>query len=603
MSSVRALLLRWLPPFLLTAGGLIAVNLLWLIPAVQNIRASASILALEVASRIQSTVVVELESARMEMEAAAEEIAVEPERTELTLRRLLRRRGEFARIAVVQRTGQEQLGLEGSALEVLPALVSHARDPHFYIALQGAPSFGNIIVSPQLEPQTTLAVPVWKNGRVEEVLIANVNLRNIMRAVRAVTRVKGQAYIVDRGGLQIIHPDPNQLLRRPDFSGRPIVQKVIVDGKTVDGLAPEDGYIDERGERIFAVGLPIPGAGLGLILEQLRQSAFAGERQMFLFAGATLFLGMAIFAIIFGSNIRMARVNAVLEERNQESAVSAKILVRRDRELVFTNTRLRELLVELEDVGKMLVRRDLELTRANARLEELDQVKSEFVSIAAHQLRTPLTGIRWSYQTLLDKGGVPMTHEQRRLMESGLGATLRMIELVNDLLSVARIEEGKFGIRLRKQSIMPVIEGLAGRYEALTKNKGVAFALEVPKGEPLPDLAFDEEKITLVIDNILDNALKYTEPGGKVALRVMLEDSRIKIEIQDSGIGIPQAQIHRVFTKFFRADNAVRLHTDGTGLGLYVAKNIIENHNGTVEARSEEGKGSVFSVTLPTASF
>src|SRR3989338_6966694 len=121
------------------------------------------------------------------------------------------------------------------------------------------------------------------------------------------------------------------------------------------------------------------------------------------------------------------------------------------------NASMRELLTDLDNAGKMLVRRDLELTRANVRLEELDQIKSEFVSIAAHQLRTPLTGIRWSYQAILEEGQGNLQPEQRKLLESGLSTTLRMVDLVNDLLSVARIEEGKFGILLKKQALTPLL--------------------------------------------------------------------------------------------------------------------------------------------------
>lgn len=292
----------------------------------------------------------------------------------------------------------------------------------------------------------------------------------------------------------------------------------------------------------------------------------------------------------------------VLERTREFRDLNAKLeetISRRTKDLVAANASLRELLREMEVVGKILVRRDLELTRANARLEELDTVKSEFVSIAAHQLRTPLTGIRWSYQTILDRDAASLTRDQRRLLESGLGAAMRMIDLVNDLLSVARIEEGRFGIRLRKQSITPLLEEMTARYAAIGKEKGIKFLLVLPTGGALPDLAFDEERIGLVLDNLMDNALKYTEPGGTVAVRALREKNRVRVAVEDTGVGIPPPQIHRVFTKFFRADNAVRLHTSGTGLGLYVVKNIIDRHNGEIAVQSAEGKGSAFSFTLP----
>lgn len=556
---------------LLAVVGLALVNLIWLIPTLQNIRVSASVLALEVAHRVQAMIESDLATTLHNLEKAGDEIANEPLRATNIVQRVLKAETDIERIALVDSNGTETLWRDRSGIDAHP-LRSYVKDPYFYIALQGAATFGDITLSAMQEPHTTIAVPIRRNGSVEQVLIADLNLGSLLRAVREVSSSIGHIYIVDRNGFQIAHPDVSEILRRPNFMARPIVQKVIVDGRIADGLAPEDAYVNEEGERVFAVGFPIPIAGLGLIFEQPLVKALAGRQQVLLVAGITTVSGLLMFIFILGSNIRLKRLN----------------------------TSMRELLQDLENAGKMLVRRDLELTRANTRLEELDQIKSEFVSIAAHQLRTPLTGIRWSYQTILDRGAGGLNSEQRHLLESGLGATLRMVELVDDLLNVARIEEGRFGIHLRKQSLAPLIGRLADRYRELARGKGIAF-LYIPAGESVPDVLFDEEKISIVLDNVLDNALKYTEPGGQIFLRIGVKEKHIVIEIADTGIGIPKGQLHRVFTKFFRADNALRLHTAGTGLGLYVVKNILEKHNGTVEIVSTSEKGTTMHITLPAA--
>lgn len=564
---------QWTLPFSVTALGLVLINLLWLLPALRNIRTSASVLALEISRRVEITIDTDLKTTLKEVQSAADEIALEPERTHKVLDRLVREHPDMARAARVGRNGGEimaagRYGFASFETPGMPSSPSYATHPDFYIALQGVANYEEITVSPGRGPHTLLAAPIRRNNKVEEVLIIDLNLGNLVRAVADASGSAEHIYVVDRNGIQIVNSNPTRIFERQDFMARPIVQKVVVDGKIADGLAPEDGYINERGEETFAVGIPIPVAGLGLIFEQPRASALAGERQMIVFAVAAVLLASVI---ILAANIRLTHLNASM----------------------------RELLVDLENAGKMLVRRDLELTRANARLEELDAIKTEFVSIAAHQLRTPLTGIRWSYQTLLDGDTGAVSQEQRRLLESGLGATLRMVDLVNDLLSVARIEEGKFGIRLRKQPMAPLLTRLAGRYGALAEQKGIRFSSLVPAS--LPDIAFDEEKMEIVFDNLLDNALKYTEPGGAIALKVFCEDGSVHSEVSDTGVGISKNQMHRVFTKFFRADNALRLHTSGTGLGLYVVKNIVENHGGTVTVGSQESKGSVFRVTLPVA--
>lgn len=586
----------------LTAGFavlLIAVNLVWLLPAIQSVRTSASVLAQEIAARIQGDIHFSLETTLLQMERSAGETAADPGRQKQALEQLLRYAPALKTVSVIGRDGRETFRLDRLQFVAPGDLRDYRGAREVETALGGTSNFGDILVPESGEPFLSIAVPIMRPDASPEVLRAEFGIRKLIRALETPSLPDAVAYVVDRDGFIIMHPDITELLLRRYVGRRPIVQKIVSLGAPANGLAPDDAYINEKDARMFAVGIPVSIAGLGIVLEQPYAKALAGERQMVLFAGMAVLLGLLIFAVIMFTNIRLTRLNAMLEERNQESVVSAKILVRRDREMVETNARLRELLTELESVGKMLVRRDLELSRANTRLEELDQIKSEFVSIAAHQLRTPLTGIRWSYQTILDRDGAMLTTEQRRLLESGLGASLRMIDLVNDLLSVARIEEGRFGIRLRKQPITPLIEQILARYAMLGKEKGVIFSLKIPQDMSLPDLVFDEDRISLVLDNLLDNALKYTEPGGTVQLRAEQEADHVRIAVQDTGVGIPVSQLHRVFTKFFRADNAIRLHTSGTGLGLYVAKNIIERHDGTIEVKSGEGKGSTFSFTLP----
>lgn len=586
------------PRIVLAAAALVALNLVWLYPALQNVRNAASVLALETAERIRTSVTFSLETALKDLVRQAEDIASDPMRSEFFLNRLLKINPGFRELTIIGADGIEELRVDRLRLVDRNETHDYSAVPYFIQARGGQENFGDIAVTPDGEPYTTIAVPIRSVTGVRGVLVATYNLRSLVVALQDPGISRGTAYIVDRNGFLIAHPNITQLLRRPNLLSRSIVRKVVGERRIADGLASEDGYENIRGTAIFAVGKPIPVAGMGLFFEQPRGNAFAAERQLYLFASVVIALGLLIVLAMLSGSARLARLNAALEERNRESVVSAKILVRRDRELVAANNALRELLVDLENAGKMLVRRDLELTRANARLEELDQLKSEFVSIAAHQLRTPLTGVRWSYQTMLDEESGALTPEQRRLLESGFGATLRMVDLVNDLLNVARIEEGRFGIHLKKQPIAPLLERFAVQYANLAKEKAIAFALELPP-DPLPDLIFDEDKFGIVLDNLLDNALKYTEPGGGIALRVAREGDAIHIDVADTGIGIPSAQTHRVFTKFFRADNALRLHTAGTGLGLYVTKNIVERHGGAIHMQSQPGKGSVFRVTLP----
>ena len=227
----------------------------------------------------------------------------------------------------------------------------------------------------------------------------------------------------------------------------------------------------------------------------------------------------------------------------------------------------------------------------------MDRTKREFVSIAAHQLRTPLTGMSWTVESLLSEAKGKLNEAQKELVGLGLDAIHRMIDLVNDLLDVSRIEEGKFGIKAKRLSIEPLLSHALAHLRGQAEKKGVKISCEVAKDLPL--LTLDADKIDFVLNNIIDNAIKYTPQGGSVTARAYLEGNAVVVAVADTGIGIPASEQGRVFTKFFRSEKALLFHTDGSGLGLYVAKNIVEQHGGTIQFESKENQGTTFFISIP----
>ena len=309
-------------------------------------------------------------------------------------------------------------------------------------------------------------------------------------------------------------------------------------------------------------------------------------------------LGAVVFSVIVFGFVLVKRTNKQLEKLRYENARSLKLLSQKENKLISLNLALKERNKESDEVAKTLVRRDLELTETNERLRELDSIKSEFVSVAAHQLRTPLTGIKWTLNALLNEEVGTLDEDQKKFVADGLVSTYRLIELINDLLDTARLEEGKFGFIFKIQALTPILKQTVKNYELMAKEKGIEFMLQLPEAD-LPFLRLDIEKIGIVLDNLIDNAIKYTIPGGKVTMRAFIDKKYLIIEIRDTGIGIPKAQFHRMFTKFFRAVNAQLAETSGTGLGLYVSHNIVKRHKGTLSFESREGEGSTFILSLP----
>jgi len=228
----------------------------------------------------------------------------------------------------------------------------------------------------------------------------------------------------------------------------------------------------------------------------------------------------------------------------------------------------------------------------------VDRMKSEFVTLAAHQLRTPASAVKWSMQILLEEDLGKLNEKQREIIEKTYKTNDKMIKLVKDLLNLAQIEEGKYLTKITLSSIEDVIQSVVDAHKEEIKKRKLKFEFKKPK-EQLPELMLDVEKMKTAIRNIFDNALKYTLPGGKVSISLKRDVKDIEIQIRDTGMGIPQEQQARVFTKFFRGVNIMKKETEGTGLGLFISKNIIEAHGGRIWFESEEGKGSTFYFTIP----
>ena len=198
---------------------------------------------------------------------------------------------------------------------------------------------------------------------------------------------------------------------------------------------------------------------------------------------------------------------------------------------------------------------------------------------------------------ILDGDAGELTNEQRELLNKGYLSNERIIKIVNDLLNVSRIEEGKFGFNFEKADFQEVLSAAVSNVESLVaKNHQELMIKKPPK---LPKIFLDQEKMIMVMQNLLSNAIKYTPEHGKIQVTIEVDKQNLHVKIKDQGVGIPKVDQPKIFTKFFRAANAVKLETEGTGLGLFMVKNIINKHNGQISLKSEEGKGTEVSFSIP----
>jgi len=252
------------------------------------------------------------------------------------------------------------------------------------------------------------------------------------------------------------------------------------------------------------------------------------------------------------------------------------------------------LMKEEEKTGTLVILHDI------TREKTIERMKTEFVSLAAHQLRTPLSAIKWTLKILLDGDLGELNPEQRDFVQKTYKSNERMIDLINALLDVARIEEGRYLYKPNLAEFEPIVQFVVNSYKEEIEKKGLKLEFQKPE-EKLPKVMLDVEKIRLVLQNLIDNAVKYTPPGGQLTISIKDAKKEIEFSIKDSGVGIPQDQQERVFTKFFRAANVMRMDTEGTGLGLFISKNIIEAHKGRLWFESTD-QGTTFYFTLPIRS-
>lgn len=325
--------------------------------------------------------------------------------------------------------------------------------------------------------------------------------------------------------------------------------------------------------------------------------------------GMVVFMGLLAYIIVQykAFNIKLIGANALV--------VALVILV--GSELFFATSATNQILILITlalslGFGYMLIKSvQLEVQRkeqlqemsdklaiANDQLRKLDNAKSEFISIASHQLRTPLTAIKGFVSLMLEGsyGKVPV--QQKDVLNKVYQSNERLIDLVEDMLNLSRIESGRMEYKFEKVKMEEVLQEIYDTFILKAKDHNLAFEL-VPPAQPLLEATTDRNKIREIISNFVDNAIKYTPQGG-VKIKASHEGEMIRVAVTDTGIGIPKEEVPYLFAKFSRGKDVGRLNAGGTGLGLHVGKRMIEDLHGKLGVESEgEGKGSTFYVDVP----
>jgi len=221
------------------------------------------------------------------------------------------------------------------------------------------------------------------------------------------------------------------------------------------------------------------------------------------------------------------------------------------------------------------------------------------VAIVSHQLRTPITEIEWALKELAADSG--LSPEHKTILDRALRSAENLLDAVEDLLNVSRIEEGRFGYNFENADMTAYLGEILGAAQPQAERANLKLYFDRPK-ETLPQVAIDRQKLSMAISNLLDNSIRYNVENGTITVRVRKADTGpfIEVSVKDTGIGIPSEEISKLFLKFFRGTNIQKFDLEGSGLGLYIAKRIIEAHGGQAWAESELNRGTTIFFTLPT---
>lgn len=234
-----------------------------------------------------------------------------------------------------------------------------------------------------------------------------------------------------------------------------------------------------------------------------------------------------------------------------------------------------------------------QLQESNNRLRELDEAKDDFISMASHQLRTPLTSIK-GYISMIKEGDAgKVTPQQKQMLEQAFFSSQRMVYIIADLLNVSRLRTGKFIIETAPTNMTKLVGEEIDQLEEIAKSRGLKLVYEKPKTK-LPDLMLDETKTRQIIMNFIDNAIYYTPSGGTITIQLINNAGTVEFRVVDTGMGVPRSERTHLFNKFYRASNARTARPDGTGLGLFMAKKVVVAQQGSIIFDSKEGKGSTF---------
>lgn len=487
------------------------------------------------------------------------------------------------RVSLFDLSGKEVSRAERERTEVPDReLIDGSLLEKFRVAKEGRPYFSPIHYTLD-GVRMSVARPVINSaGVVIGVLAGEITLKPLERAMSfAVLGNTGYLLLVADSG-ELVAGSLKDTASHPILSGISIMES-LRSGAAITLSGSAEAYTSFWGERVFGFGERVRGLPLFLVAEWPEDDALTLAQEI-RFQALILSLFM-LFAVFLMSILVARRVTQPIQLLQKEAKIIGE--GRFDETIsIRTNDEIEQLDEELHEMAKAL--------------KTLHQLREEFVFIAAHELRAPVTAIKGYISMVLEEGAEKLAKDTREMLEQVQKANQHLVQLVQDLLEVARSDAGRMKVETSPQNLVTAIKTVVSDLKPLWQERGIRVEYAEPPA-PIPQVLADPDKLHEVLVNLASNAIKYNREGGLIGIGHEVSDNMVVTRVRDTGIGMTPEEISKLFGKFYRAENTDTRKVQGTGLGLFIVKQIIEKMGGKIWVESERGKGSIFSFSLPVA--
>jgi signal transduction histidine kinase len=452
-------------------------------------------------------------------------------------------------------------------------------------------------------PEIIIANPIKKNNTITGIMAARVGLEQLYGIIETVDiGTLGEVFIVNNKGEIIFHENRSRILHE-NVKNNFAVKEVTYEK---NGIAE---YVNYQGEPVLGSYYWLPLYRWGLIVEMNRDEAYIEVLNLGrLTVAISLFaiLGVILFTFFISRRITEPIKSledgaiSLVEGNFQPIPISSKNEIGRLTEIF--NQTAEELLeirkrleMKIDMANKDLEQKNKELVIANEELKKLDVLKSDFISLVSHELRTPLSAIRTSSEFLESEENVD-PGVQKEMLDNIIRNVDRQARLINDILDLTKIKAGRMEFRFEQVDFKYIAQVAIENIRPIARKNNITITEDIP--DKLSTISADKEKLIIVLNNLLSNALKFTPDGGATHLSVKEYKDHIEIKVKDTGIGIEKEQFEKLFDKFYQVDNPSRRKIGGSGLGLSISSEIIKAHGSKIHVESEPGQGSTFCFRL-----